>query len=276
MWQRIEEGRNLRWLGEETLTDLFIRDLLRLRMPGFEITGFDKPAEGKNGADWEWWFQGSSGKWLGMRVQAKVIFKNSHKFDHLHYPGPKKSPKNKPDNEFYQSDKLIDLSKCDHKSPLVPIYMLYCQWSSLPKRPLRLSDWVNGTDESTLGCSIMAARRVMELRISGSHKERKSYYRSLYDVAPYMYPLNFLACNSFNRAGNSVAERIEEGLKAIGAIDKNSGVQYLLEEPPRYIVDLIKNKDTTTPYPEYVGLGKNQAADTETTKVLFLQTNTAS
>jgi hypothetical protein len=41
-WYRIQEGRALRYpLGEETLTDLFLRDLLRLHLPDItiEVTG---------------------------------------------------------------------------------------------------------------------------------------------------------------------------------------------------------------------------------------------
>lgn len=54
-WYRIQEAHSLPyWLGEETLTQLLIKDLLRLRLPGLRISAYRKDEEGRNGADWEW------------------------------------------------------------------------------------------------------------------------------------------------------------------------------------------------------------------------------
>ena len=273
MWHRIQEGRSLHWLGEETLTDLLIRDLLRLQLPGFEITVFDKGKEGKNGADWEWWFQGISGKWLGMRIQAKVISKEAHRFEHLHYPAPKKSkPRHKQDEEFYQCDKLITRSEYELDFPRVPVYMLYCHWSSLPQKPIEVLDWVTDYNESILGCSVMAAKKVKELRTSSSgNGGKKLYRRSLYDVAQHLCPLQFLTCHSFGITGGSIAERIEEGLKVVGAIDRGSQVQYLLDSPPPSIAQLIDSKSMGASHSKYTAL-ESRETDNLKGRLVFSQT----
>ncbi|WP_223649679.1 DUF6615 family protein [Hymenobacter psoromatis] len=257
-WHRIQEGRNLPyWLGEETLTDLLIRDLLRLQLPGFEIKAFNKIEEGKNGADWEWWFQGSSGKWLGMRIQAKVISKKAHEFEHLHYPWPK-NPKS-----VSQCDKLINQSQYERDYPRVPLYLLYCHWLSLPQKLTKILDCVTNYNESILGCSIMAAIRVKKLRGHIEGEKKNSYRRNLCDVAPHLLPLQSLICNSFSAEGGSIVEQIEAVLKYIGAIDRVSKVQYLLDSPPNYVAKLIdsKNMPLTATSDKFVGFN-NDSSDT--------------
>ena len=85
-WNLLSKGRRIgTQLLEETLTDINLLEL-KLSHPSEVITTtFTKPKEGTTGADWEWWFTGSSGYWLGFRVQAKIIELQSSVFEHLHY-----------------------------------------------------------------------------------------------------------------------------------------------------------------------------------------------
>ncbi|AZC00460.1 hypothetical protein DKE52_008150 [Acinetobacter pittii] len=71
---------------EESITDSLMVEL-KLRHP-YDVftTTFTRHEEGKNGADWEWWFVDSTGrKGIGFRVQAKIINFESNSFKQLHY-----------------------------------------------------------------------------------------------------------------------------------------------------------------------------------------------
>jgi hypothetical protein len=57
-------------LQEETLTEDLLLDIAEM-MPNLQVTMYTKPQEAREGADWEWWFQGR--KWFGVRVQAKWL-----------------------------------------------------------------------------------------------------------------------------------------------------------------------------------------------------------
>ena len=56
---------------EATLTQDLLLDL-RQALPGLVVRTFSQIEEGKNGADWEWWWQGRE-RWFGARVQAKRL-----------------------------------------------------------------------------------------------------------------------------------------------------------------------------------------------------------
>ncbi|WP_375416000.1 DUF6615 family protein [uncultured Hymenobacter sp.] len=223
-WNRVEEGRNLYWLGEETLTDLLIRDLLRLQVLGFNIQAFHKKEERENGADWEWWFQGSSGKWIGMRVQAKVIHQHEDKFKELHrYHGKEAGPR------VYQCDDLI-LSAQTGPYPCVPIYCLYSHWLD-PTYNKLLPIWVSHFDSHNFGCSTVTAVAVQRFRKPTAMK--KANRCSLKDTLNYSIPLAGLVCSPFITNG-SIAERAQDILEV--------GTKYILDSPPPYVTDLIERQ----------------------------------
>src|SRR5690606_6329527 len=96
---------------EETFTDTNILELKDRHPAEISCLTFTKPQEGINGADWEWWLTDTSkSKWLGLRVQAKVLHLDSNTFAHLHY----KSGKSK----TYQATKLKRESAKDGLIPL--------------------------------------------------------------------------------------------------------------------------------------------------------------
>ena len=84
-------------LKEETLTDLNMLELKLRHSRQVRTKVITKKAEGKNGADWEWWFT-SKHKWIGIRGQAKIININTNEFLHLHYQ--------QPTSKIFQCDKL--------------------------------------------------------------------------------------------------------------------------------------------------------------------------
>ncbi|QMU72584.1 DUF6615 family protein [Streptacidiphilus sp. P02-A3a] len=59
-------------LQEETLTEDLLLDIAMEMAPfDLKVEMFSKPREGREGADWEWWFGGR--QWFGVRVQAKRL-----------------------------------------------------------------------------------------------------------------------------------------------------------------------------------------------------------
>jgi len=234
-WHRIQEGRALRYpLGEETLTDLFLRDLLRLHLPDITIEAFTKDAEGKNGSDWEWWFQGSTGNWLGLRVQAKVIAHDADEFKHLHYYKKKSTPPQRK----YQCDKLISNATARPKWPCVPIYCLYSYWTAAYTVPSGHCCWGPRPSASSFGCSIVLATDVRKLRDADStgrdHRSRVS------DTLQYSSPLACLVCCPFGPGTESVAERMHALLDILGALQPD--IQYLRQSPPPYVQQLTRER----------------------------------
>jgi hypothetical protein len=177
-WNLLSKARKVdTQLLEETLTDVNLLEL-KVKHPGEVITEtFTKPREGQTGADWEWWFTGASGLWLGFRVQAKIIRLQSGEYEHLHYKNPHSA--------FFQSDLLIQ-SALSNSPPLIPLYCLYSNWHG---RRVSTS-WPCGTFKRNVrnyGCSLISAFSVKYLRAKGGAKDLKS-------VLPYMRPWHCLVC----------------------------------------------------------------------------------
>lgn len=235
-WHRIQEGRALRYpLGEETLTDLFLRDLLRLHLPDITIEAFTKDKEGRNGADWEWWFQGLTGDWLGLRVQAKVIAHDADQFNHLHYY---KNSEDKPPIRNYQCDKLIANAGADPTWPCVPIYCLYSYWTAAYPVPFGYCCWGPRPGASSFGCSIVPATNVVKLRApDGTGRDHRNL---LIDTLEYSLPLACLVCCPFGPGTESVTERMHALLYDMGAMQAD--IQYLRESPPPYVQQLTNER----------------------------------
>lgn len=232
-WYRIQEGRHLMYpLGEETLTDLLLRDLLRLHLPDITIEAFTKKKEGINGADWEWWFGSSTENWLGLRIQAKVISHKADEFSHLHYNKTKKGA------TVYQCDKLITQARANHKWPCVPLYCLYSYWTATYAIPHTYCPWGLRPSASSFGCSILPATAVQRLRkpnAAGVH-----HRNTLADTLNDSFPLACLACWPFGPGTYSIVKRMHALLDLVGALD--SEIQYLRQSPPPYVVELTRQR----------------------------------
>ena len=158
-WDLLGKGRSVHCqMGEETITDLNLLELIVRHTKQVVTHIFTKPAEAATGADWEWWFTGG-GKWVGFRAQAKILELRTETFSNLHYKTSK----------GYQADILIS-SALSGTPPRIPIYCLYLHWcpqsDALP--------WPCGSFTSTpesFGVSLCRPSRCLNT------EQRKARYR---------------------------------------------------------------------------------------------------
>ena len=81
-WSLLRRGRKQGvQINEETITNILMLRLQETASPHLRIKSFSKKQESRTGADWEWWL-GTSGNWVGFRLQAKAINFTSDSFDH--------------------------------------------------------------------------------------------------------------------------------------------------------------------------------------------------
>ena len=227
-WDSLRQARTASCqLGEESLTDF---NLLRIRTrhPHEVFTQtFTKPQEAKAGADWEWWFTGPSRKWLGFRVQAKVIDLRTDTFNHLHY-----KTKTKPG--AYQSDVLVNSASAAHP-PRIPVYCLYVNvnnWRALHRAGACGS---YPTTARSFGCMLVDARRIQKLRIATPLATR------VHAIMPFATPWHCLVCCNGYAAGDLPARArafwMHRQSKADTARDE---IPELTDTPPDYVSALMR------------------------------------
>jgi hypothetical protein len=223
-WNRLREARKLDFqIGEESLTDFIILNLKKWGSGKIAVNTFTRHAESLNGADWEWWFTGPSGRWLGMRVQAKVLNLASEKYEHLHH-------KNK---NGAQVDLLISDAK---RKGLVPLYCMFTNWD--PKKYKVI--WTCLSHKSTVrhfGTSILSPHTVK--RLQSSNETRLS------SLINSLRPMHCIFCCS-GFGGVELPERALnwlQGADILQAIeeerDKNE-VEYVRDEAPFYVHQLLE------------------------------------
>lgn len=113
--------------NEETTTEDLVLSLARkYKWNGLEIETYTKAMEGKNGADWAFWFyDGSSisldnASGVGARVQAKRLYSKRQKYTKLfHQSGSQKISSN--GNDVPNQCQVL----LSHNDGLVPIYLFY-------------------------------------------------------------------------------------------------------------------------------------------------------
>lgn len=110
-------------LHETTLTDHIVLRLLEECAPAVSVFTFPPMLEAQTGADLELWITDSTHRWLGLRVQCKVLSPDGY-FRELHYQQR---------NGQYQSDLLIQAAQ--RVPSCLPVYLLYVG----PYRPTILS-----------------------------------------------------------------------------------------------------------------------------------------
>jgi hypothetical protein len=142
-------------VGEESLTDLNLLELVLDSRAHVRVQKFNKPEEGRCGADWEWWFSDGR-RWIGCRVQAKVIDLDTAKYEELHYKNPTKTK--------HQCDLLIE--RATKSSPRrLPLYALYSNWERKTVTPV-FKCCVNPSAHTVYGCAITSAWQVRKWRKS--------------------------------------------------------------------------------------------------------------
>ncbi len=222
-WNKLREARALDFqVGEESLTDFVVLNIKKWGVGKISIDTFTRHAESLNGADWEWWFSGPSGKWLGMRVQAKVLNLASEKYEHLHH-------KNKHGS---QVDLLI---KDASKNKLIPLYCMYTNWD--PKK--YKANWNCQSYKPTVrhyGTAILSPQEVKKLQ---SNNETR-----LSSVIKSLKPMHCIFCCS-GFGGKELPERALSwlaGMDLISEMETNSAEEYLRDYPPYYVNQLLEGE----------------------------------
>ncbi len=223
-WNRLREARNLEFqIGEESITDFIVLNMKKWGAGKFAVETFTRHKEALNGSDWEWWFTGPSGRWLGMRVQAKVLNLVAEQFEHLHH-------KNKYGS---QVDLLINDAK---KNGLIPFYCMYSNWDTKKYK----ASWVCNTYKPTArhyGNSILNPYRVKELQ---RNKETR-----LSSIINELQPMHCIfCCQGFG--GSDLPERALHYIKGTGLLEylddsESNSPNYLLKSnAPYYVQQLIE------------------------------------
>ena len=228
-WARLREGRTCDYkVGEESLTDMLLLRLRKEAPSHITVSPFTKRQEGTTGADWEWWFTDSTGRWLGMLIQAKVLNHKTDRFEYLHYQSQGKKQKTKL-KQYAQSKKMI------------PVYCLYSNWSHY-----------RGVKHSTCSCfphnvahfgaSLVPLSAVEELDKTAGHNNQGAR-NALFDVLGSLMPLQCLFCKPLSSTTDSNINSFEnldslvEAFKSkqfFESIDLNIDNLYR-EAPPQYV-----------------------------------------
>jgi len=229
VWRKLREARtNDFQVGEESLTDFVILNIKMWGAGKIVVDTFSRNAESLNGADWEWWFTGPSGQWLGMRVQAKVLKLASEEYEHLHY-------KNR---NGYQADSLISDAK---KNNLIPLYCMYNNWE--PKK--YKVNWKCKTHKNSVthfGMSLLSPVVVRELRRINA--------KSLLSVIKHIRPMHCVFCCLWYGTGD-LPTRAISWLKGSGLLisgqeefemSEVNEKGYLKNRPPNYVLQLIEGE----------------------------------
>lgn len=247
-WDKIAESRQVNFpLKEETFTDINMLDLKLHHSGQVRTTVFSKPVEGKNGADWEWWFNLNNNQWIGFRVQAKILNINSEEFEHLHYQNPATG--------IYQCDNLIE-NALTRTHPKIPLYCFYLQTDNTA----RLTNWSCGSFAPTRnlwGCSLLSAFEVKRLR-AANHKH-------LSHIENLMKPWHCLVCCSGYGGGQNKIFDISEyaknnfplDMELVTDLDVNIPDNFITQKPPNYVTAILANeniKDVQPPDKELDGV----------------------
>jgi len=214
-WNKIDDSKRVDYqLKEETFTDINLLEL-KLQHPAEIITyEFNKRQEGQNGADWEWWFTDGT-KWVGFRVQAKIINIYSDEFEHLHYQNGTSAP---------QSEKLILQAEDKGVMPRTPVYCLFMSTEKLDETTIT-------APLKTFGCSLMSAYRVRGLRTGK--------IRHVSKLQPYLVPWHELVCH---RADVSLIDHVKAfSKKHFTSFTKlKHTVNEEITQPPDYVLRVYR------------------------------------
>jgi hypothetical protein len=234
-WNALRQARAASCqLGEESLTDFNLLKI-RTRHPNEVFTRtFTKPREAKTGADWEWWLTGPSRKWLGFRIQAKVIDLRTDTFNHLHY-----KTRTKP--SAYQSDVLVNdaIAACPPRIPAYCLYMNVTNWRSLRRADVCGSYPVTAR---SFGCILIDARRIQQLRIA-------SFATGVQSIMPFATPWHCLVCCNGYASGD-LPERAHAFWVHRNQWDRakaEADLPQLTDTPPSYVSALMQGESLEVP-----------------------------
>ena len=224
-WDKLRESRALEYqLGEESITDFIILNLKKYGAGKLVVKSFTRHAESLNGADWEWWFTGPSGKWLGMRVQAKVISVFSDNYEHLYHTN----------KHGAQVDLLINDAV---KKKMVPLYCMYSNWDSKAYMVSRKCKTYKPSVRH-YGNSILDPGLVKHFQ--------KTKTKDLASLISHLFPMHCIFCCKGYSPTGDLPERALYYLKASGFTtyfeENNEDVsqQLLKTEVPNYVMQVFR------------------------------------
>lgn len=224
-WDRLREARKHSYqVGEESITDFLVLNIKKWGEGKIVIDTFTRHKEAVNGSDWEWWFTGSSGKWLGMRVQAKVLKLKSEKYEYLHH-----SNKN-----GQQVDLLIQDA---NRNGLVPLYCMYTNWRPGDYQ----ASWKCNTYKPSVrhyGTAILNPDEVKRLQKKGENH--------LKDVIGKLRPMHCIFCCSGFSSGDLPARALGwlEGAGLLAesedGLEQEANRYSLKDSPPYYVTQMLE------------------------------------
>ena len=173
-WDRIMESLVS---GVHPVEDGLTADHLSALGAGFgdhlRVRVFRGPGEGgvdKPNADWEWWI-GAGNKWVGLRVQAKLLDVHDVLMKDFGSAAKREKAKN-------QARRLIENRYDTPGEPELhvyrfPIYCFYLAWQEDPPIPAE-----DGYAARQYGCSLLSAVHVLE-QLEGGHAALEHYAHAL-------------------------------------------------------------------------------------------------
>jgi hypothetical protein len=147
--------------GEETLTDINLLDIVKLKSPQVRVVKTPKNKEKDKGTDWEWWFGNNNIGWLRYAVQAKKIDYKTQNYKVLNHKVDGKP----------QIDILETYSRVNMAIPL------YCFYNYVEEDVSEYWKCNLPFDNHQLGCTITPLKNVRECINMHGKRNFKSLHR---------------------------------------------------------------------------------------------------
>jgi len=200
-------------LRETTLTDYVVLRLLEKCGNFIDVFTFPSEIEAQIGADMELWLTDHSGKWLGLRIQCKIMGPNGE-FQQLHHKIRNRN--------VYQWEALID-SSARHPGCL-PIYLLYVGPYPVRSGSISYPHYRIYMRYNRRGNWWISAHRIKQLRPK----------QNIMDLWPHMHPWECMVCCpsfvyiSVNDVLNVLKNTVFQG-------DNEAQNVEIADSPPRYV-----------------------------------------
>ncbi|WP_327857657.1 DUF6615 family protein [Acinetobacter guillouiae] len=221
VWNNLRDARKLKiQLGEESITDFLILNLMKLAASNLKIKTFTRKKEAVNGADWEWWFRGFSGKWLGMRIQAKVLSLSNERYNSLHYLN----------KNGHQVDLLIKDAQLYN---MIPVYCMYSNWD--PQK-------YNKPQSCKSHPSYVRHFGVSLLSVNNVKKFKKNNINQLSKIIVDLIPLHCIVCSN-NSLIKDLPTILLENAKNSGLLFDDQFECLLQDNPPHYVQQILNNEN---------------------------------
>lgn len=239
IWNKIRKGKkyNIK-IQEETITENTLLYLAENLGEEMKITTFNKPKEGKNGADWDWYIK-KNNKWIGFRVQAKILNYENNRYDSLF-----KSP-----NEAGGKDQITKLITSSFAESLIPIYSFYNYLEDT--RPYKVRRKIRAgmfpTDIELIGWTYAKAWDILNLKEAGENNFKDPSLLKVNDIMSNLFCSTSdleAYIEALNKAINIITTKLK--LNDIGIEDEDMPEYKLrnLEELPEHVKNLYENKKT--------------------------------